>query len=78
MCVRARFPPISGEAETSLVEGQSNGHDWSSGIKTREKNGRKLSRGGKRGRGKGEGKKKRKKNRQSRESLALANALITR
>lgn len=25
MCVRARFPPISGEAETSLVEGQSNG-----------------------------------------------------
>lgn len=61
MCVRARFPPISGEVETSLVEGQSNGHDWSSGIKTREKNGRKLSRGGKRGRGEGEGEKKERK-----------------
>lgn len=78
MCVRARFPPISGEAETSLVEGQSNGprlvvgnqnprEEWKEVVARREE--------GKRRRGGG---KKRKKNRQSRESLALANALITR
>lgn len=53
VCVFPRF--LRGEAETSLVEGQSNGHGWSSGIKT-EKNGRKLSRG----KGRGEGKKERK------------------
>lgn len=45
------FSPDFCEArlKSSLVEGQSNGHDWSSGIKT-EKNGRKLSRGGEKGR----------------------------